>query len=389
MDRWKANSCMAAMSFIIAYFQFFCLTSVNAEAGPQCLQVLISVHQTTFEILNHSKLNEAVTLHGMSKEEFAGYFSTAKVVTQIVQSGDQWLIDGEPARKMREKRGLQNDGIFFYKSGESIPRVIKLLRIDPTTLDDPMGHFPSLKKEIANATLLEAFGGPHLFRFGIAQTPQGRRVFLEIEEIFPGAVFRNQKDIRITAAPVYIHPETKEKFPQTRSDLVGLRNLYPFGDEVIVKIARMIIGPIEHGVAPNDPDFVLSPEGQVRWIDGAHWAIRNSVEKLFRDYEGILHDFLPAGRPGNEPQFDVERARLTRIFLTEVLKVIKHSKVFSEGQKQLFLEIVFQDKPNLFLPDGSNLRSSQILYEAGISRDPNFANVSGIAVIKQFYDSLD
>ena len=109
---------------------------------------------------------------------------------------------------------------------------------------------------IKGSFLMESEGGPKIIRVGTWSQGSSKKTFLaiELERKFPGKNVMNIKDIG----------EEKTSFPLSTDS----QTIQPLAQ----KMASMFVHALNRDIIPIDPQFLITSEGEVSWVDGDRWA---------------------------------------------------------------------------------------------------------------------
>jgi len=232
-------------------------------------------------------------------------------------------VDGQAAkfvlpRSPSENSGHRNDGIYFFKRQDS-PRVLKTF--DPELENDRFALM-SFMRAMEGASLGERLGGPRVFQFG--RTSKGQ-YYIEMERIFPEG-----------------NPCTvKEWFSGWNKAGSGMEKIEPSQEKkeiVFRRMAELEIEALSKNIAPNDPDFLVSESGEVRWIDSHNWTRwdwRNPAANNPRrgSYGWQKATFLA--------RFAASKPEAARQYVEVFLSELKRSGSMTDQEKQVLLEELF------------------------------------------------
>jgi hypothetical protein len=255
----------------------------------------------------------------------------------------QKTIDGLPAEEIGSL-GRANAGVYRY-SRDGRRRVLKILT--QTVEEDYPEDYPDYPAEVQlrGGAVGSVFGAPRILRTGTIRNGRYEDYFIEMEELFPGTPSRAFKDAL----------RSRDKAAWVK----GLSHPGAGGVPPVVRIARMIVEVMEHGVVPYDGDILVTEDGRVAWIDANFWAVDESAlfpahrDKLLRETNHFLRSFAEDPATG-------------RIFAREFLSALKRSRRIPDETKDAVLK-------NWVERDAESLKA---------------VGLSGPAALRSFYDGL-
>jgi hypothetical protein len=256
----------------------------------------------------------------------------------------QKTIDGLPAEEIGSL-GRANAGVYRY-TRDGRPRILKILT--QTVEEDFPEDYPDYPAEVQlrAGAVGSVFGAPRILRTGTIRNGRYEDYFIEMEELFPGTPSRAFKDAL-----------------RSRDKAAWLKSLSRPGAEgeaPVVRIARMIVEVMEHGVVPYDGDILVTEDGRVAWIDANFWAVDENTrfpahrDKLLRETGHFLRSFAQDPATG-------------RIFAREFLSALKRSRRIPDEIKDAVMK-------NWLEHDVEPLKA---------------VGISGPAALTSFYDGLD
>ncbi len=242
----------------------------------------------------------------------------AKYGTPLTIKGS--LVNGLPAKVVDtttnpQMSGQHNEGLYFFERN-GFPRVVKLLPKSTNQRLEAMEFVRALE----GAALGEKFGAPRVYQFG--KTNNGRN-YLEMEQLFPGQPAGTFKDWMKEKGDGGLYLISKDR------ELKG---------RVIKSMAEKLVSVYAHSVLPSDLDFLLSSNGEVKWIDTHHWRRSSWTEPVYANPQrGLMGQELT----GTLVMMAAKRPEETKFFIEQIVASIKASTELAGDKKRLLLEELF------------------------------------------------
>jgi hypothetical protein len=237
-------------------------------------------------------------------------------------------------------RGIYNEGVLFYSTTDQTPkRAVKILPTvnpnisftNPTSLKINFVERRALFRQVRAAYNAELLGGPKVIRHGmIAKKDVDGKTkyfyYLELEEMFAGRKVETYKHIALR--------DPRRLLTRT-SD----------GKTIFEGMADKFIEAMEHGIVPNDPDFLVAENAGFRWLDSGAWIEARSPEVLVHNQAGVLIQTLTWLNDGKNEALKLDSGALRESqikaydelfaqFTTRYLLGLKRTQSLSDENKQ-------------------------------------------------------
>lgn len=263
-------------------------------------------------------------------------------------------IDGIPAERI-SNIGADNAGIYALSRGGS-PRILKILLYGPASYG-----VQGARAQLRGARLGQLFGGPVVRRAGVIEGADGsRQFFIEMDELFPGRLSYSLKELFTLAD----HEGDKENYAM----VVG---------RPAARMGVMLARVLEEGVIPRDPDFLISEDGQVAWLDANQWRGPRPLSDPEQTRQAGHQVRIVARRlaAGSGPA--------VRTFLESFFRALKASPRLTEQTRRALLRQAFLGDAARGGEETVNGIAAQVAREAGLPGEPPFQ------AILAFYESLN
>lgn len=287
----------------ILLISLFLLCQTNFAAVKKCEEVDDFVMLSTGEKLKLTQYNFRLFANPSNVAELIAKYGRE---IKITKNNGSYDINGSAATplSMDEVRGNMNQGVYFSYRPDGRASIFKLLPVDAIPAN-AMSHLGQLRiletpgsdragisgavrdlfsdlnligRDLAGEAMCESQGGPIVYGFGNAiiskDGTETRNFYVELQWMFPGKETKTVKSLRNLRDP-WLHPQYYEK--------------------VIQRISSLIANAMIDGICTADPDFIISKDGDVSWVDSALWTRidwkTENLETQYKDaYPGVILD---------------------------------------------------------------------------------------------------
>lgn len=185
---------------------------------------------------------------GEANEDVLADYVAANAETKTSTKSE---VDGHPATFWKSDGARSPGGLLYYER-DGTNRVLKMTSPVGTGVVDY-----DFLREVLFGMCASLVGGPCLLSFGAVEHEGRKRLYVEMDEQFSG-----QPSITLKRAARKAPDEMKNEYlanPDVRARIVD-------------NVARLFVRVTERGLVPKDPDFIISRDGDVAWLDPADWT---------------------------------------------------------------------------------------------------------------------